>query len=178
MQQRQSLRELHLVIEFGKTDHIAAASTAVAVEQVLAGIHQEAWLVIVVQRAQPHPSTAAESPNRLPMVCFQVVQQGNLLFEFIECLPIHGLLASNGRIRLIAVQSQARMVGEVETLQPVVCQSSAASRVPRYSKRAAHRRTVDGSGDRDGSATWGTDRSQLALAWRSNSQACWRQWRL
>jgi hypothetical protein len=43
-----------LVIELGKADDIAAAATAVAVEQILAGIHQEAWLVIVVQRAQPH----------------------------------------------------------------------------------------------------------------------------
>ena len=167
-----------ITIDLGKANHIAAAATAVAVEQVLAGIHQEAGLVIVVQRAQPHPSIAAESPKRPPMVCFQVVQQGNLLLEFIDGLSTHGLLASQGRIRRIAVQSQARMVGEVETRQPVACQSCAASTVPSCSKRAAHRRTVDGSGDRDGSATWGTDRSQLALAWRSNSQACWRQWRL
>ena len=41
---------------------------------VLAGIHQEAWLVIDVQRAQPHPSTAAESPDWPPIVRFQVVQ--------------------------------------------------------------------------------------------------------
>src|ERR1017187_1633840 len=34
---------------------------------VLAGIHQEAWLVIDVQRAQPHPSTAAESPDWPPI---------------------------------------------------------------------------------------------------------------
>ncbi len=65
------------------------------------------------------------------MVCFEVIQQGDLLFELIDCLPTHGLLASNGRIRRIAIQSQARMVGGVEALQLVACQSFAVSRVPR-----------------------------------------------
>ncbi len=70
------------------------------------------------------------------------------------------------------------MVGGNEALQLVACQSFAISRVPRFSKRPAHRRTVDGSGDRDTSATSGTDRSQLPSAWHSNSQASCRQWRL
>jgi hypothetical protein len=48
LQQRQSLWELHLVIEFGKANHITAATAAVTVEQALAGIHQEAWSVIGV----------------------------------------------------------------------------------------------------------------------------------
>jgi hypothetical protein len=51
--ERQRLRELYLVIEFGKANHVTAATTAVAVEQALAGIHQEAWFVIGVQWAQP-----------------------------------------------------------------------------------------------------------------------------
>ena len=49
------LRELHLVIEFGKANHVAAAATAVAVEQVFVGVHQKARLVIGVQRTQSHP---------------------------------------------------------------------------------------------------------------------------
>jgi hypothetical protein len=53
VQQCQGLRKPHLMVEFGKADHIAARATAVAVEQVLAGIHQEAGLAIGVQRAQP-----------------------------------------------------------------------------------------------------------------------------
>jgi hypothetical protein len=166
------------VIEFGKANHIATAATAVAVEQILVRIHEEARLMIVVQRAQPHPSAAAEPLNRSPIVGLQIVQQGNLLFKFVDCLSTHGLSASNGRIRRMALQSQARMVGEVERPQPAACQSFAASRVPRCIKRPAHRRTVDGSGDRDGSATSGTASSQLLSAWRSNSQACCRQWRL
>src|SRR6266478_1490083 len=118
MQQRQSLRELHLVIEFGKANHVTAATTAVAVEQALARIHQEAGFVIGVQRTQSHPSTAAELSRRLPIVSLQIVQQRNLLFQLVESLATHGLLASSGRIRQNASRSQATMVGDVETLQP------------------------------------------------------------
>ena len=99
------------MIEFGEANHIPAAATAVAVEQVFVGIHQEAWFVIVVQRTQSHQSAAAEWPGRLPIVCLQIVQQRNLLFQLIESLTTHGLLASIGRIRQTAPRSQARMVG-------------------------------------------------------------------
>jgi hypothetical protein len=46
----------------------AAAATAIAVEEVLAGIYQEAGFAIGVQRTQPHPSTATEGPDRLPIL--------------------------------------------------------------------------------------------------------------
>jgi hypothetical protein len=59
------------------------------------------------------------------------------------------LLASNSRIRRIAVQSQARMVGAIKTRQPIARQRMVATRVPRCSKRPAHRLTVDGSGERN-----------------------------
>jgi hypothetical protein len=86
---------------------------------------------------------------------FEIVQQRNLLFQLGDSLANHGLFASRGRIRRIEVQSQARMVGAVEALHPVACQTFADSRVPNCSKRPAQRRTVDGSGDRDVSATSG-----------------------
>jgi hypothetical protein len=41
----------HLVIEFREANHVPAAATAVAVEEVFVGIHHEAWLVIPMQRA-------------------------------------------------------------------------------------------------------------------------------
>src|SRR6516162_11722296 len=107
----------------------------------------------------------------------QIVQQRNLLFQLVENLTTHGLLASMGRIRRIAVQSQARMVGGITGLQLTASQSFTVTKVPNCSKRPAQRRTVDGSGDRDVSATSGIDRSQL-LSDRRNSHACWRQWRL
>src|ERR1700680_4137555 len=106
----------------------------------------------------------------------QILQEANLLFQFVESLATHGLLASMGRIQRIAVQSQARMVGGVEALQLVACHSFAPSRVPNCSKRPAHRRTVDGSGVREASATSGTDRSQLLSDWCNNSHASCRQW--
>src|SRR5689334_8101671 len=105
------MRKAHLVIEFGKANHIAAAAAAVAVEQAFAGIHHEAWLTIVMQRAQPHPSAAAELPCWPPILCPQIVQQRNLLLQFVERQASHGLLASNGRIRRNAARSQATMVG-------------------------------------------------------------------
>ena len=112
MQQRQRLRELHLAIEFDKANHVTTTTTAVAVEQALSGIHQEAGFVIGVQRTQPHPSTAAEwSSRHANHLSLQIVQQRNLLFQLVESLATHGLLASIGRIRQSAPRSQARMVG-------------------------------------------------------------------
>ena len=92
------------MIEFRKANHVTAAATAVAVEEIFVGIHQEAWFVICVQRAQPHPSAAAEWPRRLPIMGLQIVHQRNLLFQLVESLTIHGLLASIGRIRQTAAQ--------------------------------------------------------------------------
>jgi hypothetical protein len=47
-QQRQGLRESHLVVQFNEANHVTAAATAIAVEQALVGIDQKAWLVIAV----------------------------------------------------------------------------------------------------------------------------------
>ena len=67
--------------------------------------------MISMQRAQPHPSATAERPCRLPIMRLQITHQRNLLFQVVESLAIHGLLASIGRIRQSATRSQATMVG-------------------------------------------------------------------
>jgi hypothetical protein len=67
--------ELHLVVEFSESNHITAATAAVAVEQVLVGIYQEAGVTIRMQRTQSHPSAAAQGPSRLPMMGLHIVQQ-------------------------------------------------------------------------------------------------------
>ena len=67
--------------------------------------------MISMQRAQPHPSATAEGPRRVPIMRLQIAHQGNLLFQVVESLAIHGLLASMGRIRQTAPRSQATMVG-------------------------------------------------------------------
>ena len=99
------------MIEFGKANHVAAAAAAIAVEQALAGVHEEARFVIGMERTQSHQSTAAETPGRMPIMSLQIVQQRDLLLQLVESLTTHGLLASNGRIRHSAGRSQARMVG-------------------------------------------------------------------
>jgi hypothetical protein len=110
-QQRQSLRELHLVIEFDEANHISTAAAAIAEEKLFVGVHQEAWFAISMQRTQPHPSATAERPCRLPIMRLQITHERDLLFQVVEGLAIHGLLASIGRIRQSAPRSQARMVG-------------------------------------------------------------------
>ena len=70
--------------------------------------------MIGMQRTQPHQSTAAETPGRMPIMSLQIVQQRNLLLQLVESLTTHGLLASNGRIRHSAGRSQATMVGACE----------------------------------------------------------------
>ena len=62
------LAESHSVIEFDKANHIAAAATAIAIEQILGGIDQETRLAIVVQRAESQKSSAGHPADRLPML--------------------------------------------------------------------------------------------------------------
>jgi hypothetical protein len=51
-EQPQCLWEPDLVIEFGETDHVAAAPAPVAIEQALAGIEKETGDVIGMERTQ------------------------------------------------------------------------------------------------------------------------------
>src|SRR5580658_1112965 len=163
------------MIEFGEANHVAAAATAVTVEETLVVIHQEAWVVISMQRAEPHPSSAAERPRRAPILCVQIAHQGNLLFQLIESFAIHGLLASIGRIRQSALRSQATMVGgrkKYAAIAPALSQQHTLSR-----RRCVHRRRVDGSGERDGSLQCGAACSTESPA-AMRSQACSRQRKL
>jgi hypothetical protein len=175
VQQRQGLRELHLVMEFGEANHISTAAAAIAEEKLFVGVHQEAWFVVSVQRAQPHPSAAAERPCGLPIMRLQITQEWNLLFQVVESLAIHGLLASISRIRQSATRSQATMVGarkKCGPMAPAITQQQTLS-----SRRCAHRRKVDGSGERDGSWQCGAACSTASPA-AMCSQACCRQRKL
>ncbi len=128
--------------------------------------------MILMQRAQPHPSAAAELPCRPPIMCLEIVQQRNLLLQLVESLAIHGLLASSGRIRQQRGQIPGKDGGRLaESARPVDClhQHHTLS-----SRRHAHRRRVDGSGKRDGSLQCGAACSATSPA-LIRSQACWRQ---
>ena len=105
----------------------------------------------------------------------QVTHERNLLFQVIESLTIHGLRASIGRIRQSAPRSQARMVGAPKNrcpTTPTIIQQQTLS-----SRRYAHRRKVDESGERDGSWQCGADCSTEVPA-AMLSQACCRQRKL
>src|SRR5262244_1352732 len=145
VQQRHGLRELHLVIELRKPNHVSTAATAVAVEEIFVGIHQETWLVIFMQRAEPYPSATAEWSRRMPIMRLQIAHQRNLLFQIVESLTIHGLLASISRIRQTAARSQARMVGARERSLPMA--PAFTQQQTLRSRRCTHRRRVEGSGE-------------------------------
>ena len=132
--------------------------------------------MISMQRAQPHPSAGTEGPRRLPIMGLQIAHQGNLPFQIVEILAIHGLLASISRIRQTIPKSQATMVGARKkcspTMTPAFTQQHTLSR-----RRCAHRRRVDGSGERDGSWQCGAACSTEVPA-AMLSQACCRQCKL
>src|SRR5260370_5402759 len=128
-----------------------------------------------MQRAQAHPSATAEPPRRVPIMRLQITHERNLLFQVVESLAIHGLLASMGRIRQAAMRSQATMVGAPKKCPP---KTPTFAQLPTLStRRCAHRRRVEGSGERDGSlqcgAAWSME-SPAAMC----SQACCRHRKL
>jgi len=132
-----------------KIGRVVGTAAAVAVEKVSVGIDQEAGLVISVQRAQPYPPAAAEWPRRVPIMSLQIAQQGNLPFQLVESLAVHGLLASIGRIRQNALRSQETMVGARKKYAPMVPVFTQQHMLDK--RRCAHRRTVEESGKRAGS---------------------------
>jgi hypothetical protein len=105
----------------------------------------------------------------------QIAHQGNLPFQLVQSLAIHGLLASIGRIRQSALRSQATLVGarkKYVLMAPVLTQQHTLNK-----RRCAHRRSVDGSGKRVGSWQCGAACSAQSPA-AIRSQDCCRQCRL
>jgi hypothetical protein len=105
----------------------------------------------------------------------EIAQEWNLPLQIVESLAIHGLLASISRIRQAARKSQATMVGarkKCGPTAPAITQQQTLS-----SRRCAHRRRVDGSGERDESWQCGAACSTESPA-AMCSQACCRQRKL
>jgi hypothetical protein len=170
VQQSQRMRELHLVIEFDKPNHIPTTAAAVAIKQILARVHQETGLMIIVQGAQSHPAAQPESPFRMPILSLEVLQQRNLPLQFVEGLTIHGLLTSIGSIRQTAPRSQATMVGARKKLSPMAPAFAQQQTLSR--RRYTQRRIVDGSGERDGSRQPGAAASRDLPAAICSQAAC------
>src|SRR6516164_5785475 len=74
------LRQLH------KTNPVASATTAVTVEQVLAGMDVKGGARFRVQGTQPHPLWAGASAARGPVVWLQVLPQRQALLEPFQIL--------------------------------------------------------------------------------------------
>jgi site-specific recombinase XerD len=92
--------------------------------------------------------------------------------DSVQRVPVHGLLASTGRIRQTTPRSQARMVGAHKKCAPMAPAFTQQHKLS--SRRRAHLRRVEGSGERDGSLQCGAACSTESPA-AMCSQACWRQ---
>jgi hypothetical protein len=64
-----SLSESQVVILLGKADDVAAAPASIAVEQVLAGVHEKTRATIGMQRAQSHQPPAGDASGGFPILC-------------------------------------------------------------------------------------------------------------
>src|SRR5260370_23847091 len=106
----QRIKKSNGEVEFDEANEIAATSAAIAVEKILGRVHQEAGLVIGVQRTQSHQSPAGDAADGFPILRLQVVQQGNLLFECVDGRPRHGEFTSNSLLPPPPAQSRARLL--------------------------------------------------------------------
>jgi len=111
----------------------------------------------------------------MPIMSLEVLQQRNLLFQFVESLTIHGLLASICSIRQAALRSQATMVGTRKNSSLMALAFTQQQMLS--TRRHTQRRMVDGSGERDGSRQGGTASSRDLPA-ATCSQADCRQRKL
>src|SRR4030095_2046196 len=97
---------------------VAAALTAVAVEQVFAGIDVKRGSGFCVERTKSHELLSAAGAARGPVATLQILQQRNALFELFQIL-VHGAgVPSRSRVRDGGRHSQARMVGGEVFLNP------------------------------------------------------------
>jgi hypothetical protein len=94
MQQSYGLRKSDLVIQLGEPNYITAMCAAIAVKQVSTGVRKKTGMVVGVERAQSHEPAVSDAPRRLPSLRAQVIEQWNLLFQFIDRASIHELFAS------------------------------------------------------------------------------------
>src|SRR5215468_11370391 len=67
LEQRHRLVERQIEGELDEADHVAAAATAVAVEQVFTGIDVERRAALLMQRAQTDELLAGTGTTRLPV---------------------------------------------------------------------------------------------------------------
>lgn len=102
-QMRDGFWEGEVVIELDQADEIAAASAAVAIEQIFAGVDPEGRPGFGMQRTQPGHLAAGAAPARLPVVTAEIIEQSDAVFQFIQTVAVH---ASISRMKMDCGKSQ------------------------------------------------------------------------
>lgn len=83
LEEGETLAEGEMLRQFDKTNQVAALATAVAVEQILAGVHVEGRTGVAVQGTQADELLAACGGASGPVTLLQIAQQRNALFEVL-----------------------------------------------------------------------------------------------
>jgi hypothetical protein len=110
-QMGQGFPEGEMPRKFHKANQVAAALTAVAVEQIFAGVDIERRPGVRVQRTKSGELLSRADAASGPVVPLQVLQQRNLLFELFQ-ISSHGAdVPFKSSLRDYRQHSQARMVG-------------------------------------------------------------------
>lgn len=92
LEMRDSLTKRQMEEEFDKTNQVATAATAVAVEQILADIDVKGRTGLLVEGTQPDKLMPRAGTRRPPVVTLQVLQQRDALFEPFQILG-HGAVS-------------------------------------------------------------------------------------
>src|SRR6516162_884637 len=93
-EKRHRMAERQIEEELDEADQVAAAATAVAVEQIFAGIPVKRRAGLLMQRAQADELLAGAGTTRLPVMALQVLQQRDALFEPLQILGHGAVFAS------------------------------------------------------------------------------------
>ena len=98
--------------QFDKANQVAAAPTAVTIEQVFLSIDVERGMGLLMQRAESDELRPGADLLAFPLVPVQVFEQRNMLFEPFEVLAHGGHTPRSVRLEAHTSTSQPTMVGE------------------------------------------------------------------
>jgi hypothetical protein len=84
LEEGESLPKGEMLGQFDKADQVAALATAVAIEQILAGVDVEGRPRVAMQGTEADEFFAAGGGASDPVTLLQIVQQGNALFDLLR----------------------------------------------------------------------------------------------
>src|SRR5215471_3023563 len=85
--------------KFDEANQVTAALTAMAVEQVFAGIDVKRGPVLCVQRTESHELRSTADAASGPVAPLQILQQRNALFELFQILAHEADVPSRSRVK-------------------------------------------------------------------------------